>query len=256
LATTDPGQISRWWGQFPEAIPAICCSDFVVIDADRHPGGQDGVAALAALAKQHGDWPDHPVALTPSIGEHHYFGQTHPPLGNRTGELPDGIDVRGIGGFVIGPGALLPDGFGWRMAPAHSTDLPQLPPWLERMLRAEVIPVHDHDNGNGNGNGSSSVSQREERYAKAALEAGVDEIRTAPNGKRNTVLNSVAFRLGRMIARGWIDRNKVENCLLHAAFQLKNEDGLTAVLATIKSGLDAGLRKPHPDLVNRNWGGK
>jgi hypothetical protein len=59
-----------------------------------------------------------------------------------------------------------------------------------------------------------------------------------------------------MVARDWIDRNKVETSLLVAAFRLKNEDGLTAVMATIKSGLDAGARKPHPDLVDRMRVGK
>jgi len=28
------------------------------------------------------------------------------PLGNGRGQLPDGIDVRGVGGFVIAPGAV------------------------------------------------------------------------------------------------------------------------------------------------------
>src|SRR5450755_4090812 len=53
LASYDPGQIRLWWKQFPDAIPAICCEDVVIIDADRHPGGPDGVAALAALAKHY-----------------------------------------------------------------------------------------------------------------------------------------------------------------------------------------------------------
>lgn len=252
LATSDPNQIRRWWRQYPDAIPAICCDAIVVIDADRHPGCPDGVSALAELAKQHGDWPDQRVVLTPSNGEHRYFGQPNAPLGNRTGQLPDGIDVRGVGGFVIGPGAVLPDGTGWQIAPGHSSDLPQLPPWLEQMIRAdEIQPIN-----NTHIYSHSSVTRREECYAEAVLQAGIADVENAPNGKRNAVLNNVAYRLGRMIARGWIDRNKVENCLLYAAFQLKNEDGLAAVLATIKSGIDAGLQKPHPELANRKRGGE
>jgi hypothetical protein len=252
LATNDPHQLRRWWRQFPDAIPAICCKDVVVIDADRHAGGPDGVAALAGLVKCYGEWPDHPKVLTPGNGQHSYFLQPNPPLGNRTGQLPPGIDVRGIGGFVIGPGAVLPDETGWHLAPNHSIDLPPLPQWLEQMVRTEKIPRTN----NNEVTSQSAITRREQRYAEIALEAGMGDIVTAPIGRRNTVLNSVAYRLGRMIGRGWIDRDKVENCLLYAAFRLRNEDGLTAVLATIKSGLDAGYRKPHPDLVDRKWGGK
>ena len=102
----------------------------------------------------------------------------------------------------------------------------------------------------------SAVTKREERYAEAALEGGVGEIATAPKGKRNTILNNVAYRLGRMVARGWIDRNKIENCLLVAAAALAREDGTAAVVATIKSGVNAGIRRPHPDLLDRKGGGK
>jgi hypothetical protein len=251
LASYDPGQIRLWWKQFHDAIPAICCEDVVIIDADRHPGGPDGVAALAALAKRYREWPDHPVVLTPSNGEHRYFKQPNPPLGNRTGQLPYGIDIRGAGGYGIGVGAVLPDGTGWRIAPGHSTDLPQLPPWLEQMVRADKIPPTN----NNEIASQSSITRRELRYAEAALQAGIGDIETAPRGRRNTVLNSVAYRLGRMVGAGWIDCYNVETRLLAAAARLRHEDGDAAVKATIKSGIDAGIRKPHPELVDRKWSG-
>ena len=101
LATTDPRQIHLWWREYRDAVPAICCDDFVVIDADRHAGSSDGVAALAELAGHHCEWPDHPKVLTPSNGEHHIFAQPDSPVGNRTGQLPPGIDVRGNGGWRL-----------------------------------------------------------------------------------------------------------------------------------------------------------
>jgi len=251
LATDDPGQITRWWRQYPNAIPAILAEQFIVIDADRHPDSPDGIAALTGLVKLFEEWPDHPVVHTPSNGEHHYFGQPNPALGNRTGLLPPGIDVRGVGGFVIGPGAMLPDGTEWRLPQNHSTDLPTLPAWLERMVRAdESLQTRISEFT------SESITARKERYAEAALQGGIAEVKNAPRGSRNTVLNNVAYRLGRMIARGWLDRNRVKDGLLRAAYQLKNEDGVIAVRATIKSGLDAGWHKPHPDLVDRKWGGE
>ena len=56
-----------------------------------------------------------------------------------------------------------------------------------------------------------------------------------------------------MIARGWIDRVEVEDKLLVAAITcgLVNDDGERAARATLKSGLDSGIHKPHPDLEER-----
>ena len=244
-ATTDSRTIEDWWRRNPDAIPAICCTEVVVIDADRHKGG-DGVAALKALGIRHAEWPDHPIVLTPGDGEHHYFAQSNPALGNRTGTLPRGIDVRGVGGFVIAPGAVLPDGKRWQMIAGFSTNLPPLPQWLECMIladRDDVVSVPCIGN---------SAGSRERRYAAAALEACRVEVMAAPTGKRNTTLNHVAYRLGRMIARGWTDRSDVEHCLLRAAFRLQLEDGRASIIATIKTGIDAGYRNPHPDLGDRN----
>lgn len=257
LATADPDKVINWWRQFPDSIPAISCKEIIVIDADRHAGGPDGVAALAALIEQHGDWPDPPSVLTPSNGQHHYLKQPEPPLRNRTGQLPDGIDVRGNGGYIIGPGALLPDETCYRsigpmeLAEAFATgSIPSLPDWLEKLVRADwVVPT------NASTYGESRVTQRERNYAEAVLETVVHEIQTAPRGRRNSTLNSVAYRLGRMVGAGWIDCYNVETRLLAAAARLRHEDGDAAVKATIKSGIDAGIRKPHPDLVDRKWSG-
>jgi hypothetical protein len=251
LASRDRNQLIRWWKQFPDAIPAICSTTFVVIDADRHTDGADGVAALAALVATNSDWPDHPVIFTPGGGQHHYFKQPNPPLGNRTGMLPDGLDVRGIGGFIIPPGAVLPDGACWRIDEKHPDVLPPLPRWLETTIRADKIERVDRVGVRG-----SPVTNREKRYAETALEGAAQEVEKAPSGKRNTILNAVSFRLGRMIGAGWIERNIVAARLLSAALDLTREDGETAVKATIQSGLTAGQRQPHPELVDRKWGGK
>jgi AAA domain len=68
-------------------------------------------------------------------------------------------------------------------------------------------------------------------------------------------LNTSAFRLGTMIARGWIGQHTVEGALLDACLSnhLAQDDGRHAVVATIRSGLEAGLKQPHADLPNREW---
>ena len=94
---------------------------------------------------------------------------------------------------------------------------------------------------------------RGQAYAAAALDGAVAELSAAPNGKRNEMLNAVAFRLGRMIARGWIDEKTVADALLGAcdANKYLREHGHRATMKTIESGIEAGRKEPHPDLPDR-----
>jgi hypothetical protein len=254
-ATTDPHRIHEYWSRYPDAIPAIPCDEFIVVDADRHVGGPDGVTALRELARKNGDWPDHPIVNTPTGGEHHYLRQPDPPLGNGAGALPPGIDVRGNGGYVIAPGATLPNGKRWQTIQSGSggPEWPMPPGWLQQLIRGEN---QRSTVSRSRSSITRQASRREERYALAALAGVAEEIRTAPVGRRNTVLNATAYRLGRMVSAGWIDRLMVENELRLAAYALANNDGAESVLKTIKSGLDSGYANPHPPLANRKRGWK
>jgi hypothetical protein len=64
------------------------------------------------------------------------------------------------------------------------------------------------------------------------------------------LLNAVSYRMGRIVGAGWIDRAVVECGFTDACVEngLVHEDGLTSVLGTIRSGLDAGAAKPHEPL--------
>jgi len=67
------------------------------------------------------------------------------------------------------------------------------------------------------------------------------------------MLNAVAFRFGRMIARGWIDEKTVADALLEAcdANKYLREHGHRATMKTIESGIESGRKEPHPDLPDR-----
>jgi Bifunctional DNA primase/polymerase, N-terminal/Primase C terminal 2 (PriCT-2) len=75
-ASADARMVQGWWRQFPFAVPGIVLArcGLVIVDADRHPGKPDGVAALAVLD----GLPPHPVIATRGGGEHHYFRQPVP----------------------------------------------------------------------------------------------------------------------------------------------------------------------------------
>ena len=107
-------------------------------------------------------------------------------------------------------------------------------------------------NGDAGGtwHGQNPASKRERVYALAALDGCADELAKAPNGERNNTLYKKAFRLGTMVARGWISQSAVFDALFAAADAcgLNKDDGEQSSQKTILSGLDDGVKFPHPDL--------
>jgi hypothetical protein len=107
---------------------------------------------------------------------------------------------------------------------------------------------------NGDASGSWHAlrpsSERERAYARAALDGCMDEVARATTGERNDTLNKKAFRLGTMVARGWISPAEVFDALFAAAAScgLNANDGEEATRKTLESGLNNGEKHPHPDL--------
>jgi AAA domain-containing protein/bifunctional DNA primase/polymerase-like protein len=99
--------------------------------------------------------------------------------------------------------------------------------------------------------------EREQKYALAALNGCAIELAGTTEGGRNEKLNKVAYHLGTMIARGWIDETAVIDALLNASDRNKylREHGRSATMKTIKSGINAGCKVPHPDLPDREPSG-
>jgi hypothetical protein len=256
VATTDPDQIRRWWQEFPEAVPGteLGRAGLVVIDADRHDPNQDGVQAFVGLRAGRQESP-HPQTLTAGGGEHHFYRQ--PPgcvFGNREGNLPEGINVRGQGGFVVAHGSVRPDGAIWEPAPGapelaagfRADAIPELPSWLAEIL----APASSGQDSPPIAPTDSAPLGREQAYALAALDSCVGELEQTPPGKRNNCLNAIAYRLGRMVVRGWIDQRIVVDRLIAACQgnRLAFDDGEDSVRDTIQSGLTAGASRPHGDL--------
>jgi hypothetical protein len=96
--------------------------------------------------------------------------------------------------------------------------------------------------------------EREQKYALAALSGCAIELAGTAEGARNEKLNKVAYHMGTMIARGWIEEAAVINALLDACPRNNylREHGHNATVKTIKSGITAGCKEPHPDLPDRD----
>ena len=101
---------------------------------------------------------------------------------------------------------------------------------------------------------AEGASPRERAYAAAALDNVAEELAGTAAGDRNNKLYKTAFRIGTMVARGWIPRTEVEATLFDAAKDcgLVADDGEVQTRRTIASGLDDGAGAPHPDLPDQD----
>ncbi|OJU06928.1 MAG: hypothetical protein BGN87_15950 [Rhizobiales bacterium 65-79] len=130
-ASNDPAKVRAWWLQWPSALPALPTGiAFDVLDLDRHRAGEDGIEALRGLAFDP-EAVSSFIVETPGNGKHVYFRHAE-GVGTSASHLPAGIDVRGEGGYVIAPGAVLPDGRCWRVIGGET--LRDLPPWPAALL--------------------------------------------------------------------------------------------------------------------------
>ena len=261
-ASSDPRTIESWWQQHPDAVIGLPLKplDLLVLDADRHHEGSDGVEHLRKLCAEHGEFPLHPWCTTANHGEHHYFRQPEAKIGNK--KIGDGLETRGFkadndGGYVIASGSMLTDGRKWwrgdgspSLLESYQADnIPVVPAWLLNGLRPQPAPeVHPAAVVRGHTNGS-----REAAYAGKALDGIAAELASAGPGGRNNALNAAAFRMGTMIARGWIGRAEVGDALIAAchANGLVKDDGPSAVQGTLASGLRGGEQQPHADLADK-----
>jgi putative DNA primase/helicase len=95
----------------------------------------------------------------------------------------------------------------------------------------------------------------ERAYANKALADNVAELssRLAGSG-RNTALNGIAYRMGRMVGAGWIEQETVEAALRDASRRngYESKDGFDAVAKTLRSGLSRGITEPNMPLPNNN----
>ena len=90
----------------------------------------------------------------------------------------------------------------------------------------------------------------ERAWAEVALERNAAALAACGEGGRNHDLNAKAFRMGRMVARGWIEKSRVEAALTDAcrANGLFKDDGPKGVRDSLASGLRGGMAKPCADL--------
>jgi Bifunctional DNA primase/polymerase, N-terminal/AAA domain len=141
-ATTDPARLTAWWSADPSYnIGVATGGGLVVVDVDTRVDGARG--ALLAL-----DLPDDTLTVrTPGGGFHlYYLGDD---VANSAGKLGRGIDVRGVGGYVVAPGSYFADSDGAKGYKGHyalERDLPPVTAPPDLILRAGA-PREKQDGG-------------------------------------------------------------------------------------------------------------
>jgi putative DNA primase/helicase len=135
-ARVDPDTLKAWWAKWPDASIGIqtgSASGVIVIDIDdRHGGFQ----SLERLEKIRGALPKCPAVHSGGGGRHLYFAAPDFLVKNKV-SIEDGIDIRGDGGYIVGPPSLHAGGKHYCWVDGLDLDqvpLPPLPDWLQVLL--------------------------------------------------------------------------------------------------------------------------
>lgn len=128
VMTSDPEVIGAWFDERPDMNYLVCGGDrYAVVDLDQKPEeGRRGIDDFRELEMFNGSASETFTVRSPSGGLHLYYIVPH-GLGNSTRKLPSGIDIRGSGGYVVGPGCRTPDG-AYEQYSTHA--IKDMPEWL------------------------------------------------------------------------------------------------------------------------------
>src|ERR1039457_965378 len=219
-STSDPEVIRAALSRGLRNLGVDCGkSGYLVIDEDQ-PG------AFSAYARSIGQVIPVTFTVTTAKGRHLYFRQPPgAPLGNGTGALSGrGIDVRGRGGYVVGPGSIHQAGVIYTPVDV-TTAIAPAPGWLVHALGA--APAGRSRPGSGTRHGS----------AQGRLRGAVAAVLDAQPGERNNLLHWASCRAAEMIAAGELDRATAVGVLTEAGEAVGLGPG--EVQATIASALRA-----------------
>lgn len=219
-ATTDPALIRRMFQRAPWASGyGIACGrdplHLIGIDLDVKDG-LDGVADLRALETAHGfTVPATATVATPSGGWHLWLA-TEPgtrvlnSVGKTRGHAL-GIDVRGTGGYLVGPGSI-GDAGPYLFAPGTDPGvIAPAPPGLLAALAPKAPPATVPD--------PAALRERihhQDAYTRAVLTREADKVRATTEGGRKNRLWASAAAVGRLIHARALDEQLAHDALLDA----------------------------------------
>jgi len=228
-------ELETWFanGEANIAIVTGDVSGVVVLDVD----GPEGEESLVGR-----ELPRTVTTIT-GRGRHLWFAHPGGVVGNKTRFLP-GLDLKADGGYVLAPPSVHPDGRRYAFVTGlgvGEVELAPLPTWVLEATRKSLRP---------NGVQAPPAIGPTTRYGAAVLRKEAERVLAAPNGERNDTLNTCALKVGRYVAGGEIDRGDAEQQMSAAGLRVGLEE--REVRATVRSGLEAGMREPKSAPKNGN----
>jgi putative DNA primase/helicase len=226
-ATCDIEQIKEWWAKYPDAIigsPTGKKTNRVIVDTDSDRGEQE----LMLLAEQAGAvWPETYTVKT-GHGKHFYFNYPgKAEIGNSARRLPDNVDIRGEGGYVILPPSPHPAGGFYEII--NHVPKADLPGWLLTLLvnwgPDKVIEIRE-----------ATPSWAMRQYCRA-----IAELKRAKDGNRNKRLNDAAWWASRLSGHPLLAEKITSQEIVQIAERLGL--GYREIEATCQSGWRGGQEK-------------
>lgn len=244
LATSDVNIIAEWqrlyghkiklWG-----IPTGASNNILVLDVDVKDNGYESLKKYhlpLTLSQRTKSGGCHFIYRYPSDGK---------VYGNRV-KFDHGLDIRGEGGYIAYYGT-------------DNTPISEAPQWLlDQALSSDKssTPINPED-----------LVKISTPIVQAILSEACENIRNAPEGESNNVLNVESYKVGQLLPSNSIDRLEAYNALFEAAKARGKPD--YEAKATITSGLDGGAKTPilnpfgniapellipeAPQVVNGRW---
>lgn len=264
-ATRDEQRVTAWWRQHPEALIGVPLgvNGLFVLDFDPRVDAETGeVFTLERLkddleAQMGCALPRSVTSMTQSDGVHVWFKQPEgEPIRNR-GNLPEHVDVRGLGGYVcVAPSVMTETGARYRWldrgdwrddaafaeAPAALVNILRTRGGKPAKLKAGPAPSARPAAGPVDQALCEDAAVR--KYALAALDGELSEVRRAGTGKRQDRLFEAALKLSSLVAAGALDGAMARAGLDAAARDNPGRDDEGQLQATINSGWSAGSGSP------------
>ncbi|MCA1194891.1 bifunctional DNA primase/polymerase [Saccharopolyspora sp. 6V] len=265
-ATTDLGQVRRWWSRIPRANVGISTgpSGLVVLDLDRKPkpaapaaqdvstSVADGLEALHAITAAEGViWPETLTVETPSEGRHLYFRAPDEleVSSDATGRVGHQIDIRAHGGYVVAPGCGITappeDLFGRYERVSSGIEIAPLPEWLRPRVvppAPEVKPVEAPNLSAG------PIGDHAPGYWRRVWDAELHKVETR-EGERWRLVYASARRLANLAvhdAAPWSEHDAI-SALVDAAIRRRQRTGKPIEEATARRNAARGWQRGNHD---------
>ncbi len=245
-ATTDPKAMEELWRRLPGPLIGMPCGEASGLDLLDIDPRHDGEVWLAEFAPYLGDTR---TVQTRSGGIHFFYNHL-PGVRNSEGQIADGVDTRGEGGYAI---LWEPDG-GFVVRDLPVADWPEwlgviaLNPPKRKKKASELVQnlaqVEPRRFGRTSGDAQTIYAKRKdtrtaEEFALDMIADAIVRVERAGGGHLHYTLRAASRLVGGLYEQAGITETEAGQKLYEAAKRAGAED-LENAAKTIASGIDLG----------------